>query len=289
MKFFSSNLRLLRKNSGFTQAQIKDRLGIEPTTWSNYERGKSFPNLELFSKISKFFGVFEDALLNHDLSKGKVDNKYIIDPNGKIFGKVLGKIGENIQEKNNSSDENGIDTPLTSTRAGNVYDINIETGSELLELINDREKLKGVETIYVPDLEKGLYFRISIFRDNMYPTIKEGDHVIIKYIKRPSYSIDYGSICILLDKEEGPICKRVAKPELTENSDDLFIKNTYTLSDDNYYDEENFKIVDNKTKRNLKDFDGVFKVVEIQSRDFSLRPALQRLGYFKLNERLKNQ
>ncbi|WP_068245413.1 helix-turn-helix domain-containing protein [Hydrotalea flava] len=69
MKYFSSNLEYLRKASGLKQQGIQEKLGIERTTWSNYERGKSFPNLKLFHEIANYFGVTEYDLLNTDLSK----------------------------------------------------------------------------------------------------------------------------------------------------------------------------------------------------------------------------
>lgn len=69
MKYFSSNLEFLRKRNGLKQLEIQEKLGIERTTWSNYERGRSFPNLKLFHEISKYFGISEYDLLNTDLTK----------------------------------------------------------------------------------------------------------------------------------------------------------------------------------------------------------------------------
>jgi transcriptional regulator with XRE-family HTH domain len=77
MKYFSSNLKFLRKSRGLTQAEIQSDTGIEMTTWGNYERGKSFPKLELFSEITKYFGISAEDLLNSDLSNvhlNKSDN-----------------------------------------------------------------------------------------------------------------------------------------------------------------------------------------------------------------------
>jgi len=68
MKYFSTNIKRIRRDKKLTQAEIKANTGIEPSTWSNYERGKSFPNLKLFDEICKYFGVSADDLLNRDLS-----------------------------------------------------------------------------------------------------------------------------------------------------------------------------------------------------------------------------
>jgi transcriptional regulator with XRE-family HTH domain len=52
-------LEFLRKRNGLKQLEIQEKLGIERTTWSNYERGRSFPNLKLFHEISKYFRISE--------------------------------------------------------------------------------------------------------------------------------------------------------------------------------------------------------------------------------------
>lgn len=75
MKYFSSNLKFLRKSRGLTQAEIQASTGIEMTTWGNYERGKSFPKLELFSEIAKYFGISAEDLLNTDLSDVHLNEK----------------------------------------------------------------------------------------------------------------------------------------------------------------------------------------------------------------------
>lgn len=77
MKYFPSNLKHLRLSRGINQTQMIDLLNIEPTTWSNYERGKSYPKLELFHKISKYFQVPEDDLLNRDLAHVHLTEKKV--------------------------------------------------------------------------------------------------------------------------------------------------------------------------------------------------------------------
>lgn len=83
MKFFSSNMQHLRKSRGLTQSEIHAGTGIERTTWSNYERGKSFPNLQLFNEIVNFFGVSADDLLNSDLSNVHLNSEEGVPEKGK--------------------------------------------------------------------------------------------------------------------------------------------------------------------------------------------------------------
>ena len=68
MKLFAKNIYYLRKQAGYTQAEMPDRLSVSRTTWSNYENGVSEPNSEGFISIANLFGVSLDDLLTKDLS-----------------------------------------------------------------------------------------------------------------------------------------------------------------------------------------------------------------------------
>lgn len=67
MKFFDKNIQFLRKQKGLKQVDMQAQLGYNRTTWNNYERGVSEPDLEGFFKIAKFFGVSVDHLYFYDL------------------------------------------------------------------------------------------------------------------------------------------------------------------------------------------------------------------------------
>jgi len=273
MQYFPSNLKFLRNKGGFTQAEIKYHLEIEPTTWSNYERGKSVPNLELFYKISKFFQVSEHDLLNIDLEKGKVwDDEMAIENGnlgGKVLGKVSGKVSENIsvltkntnpkrvmvQKQAFEQNNEGLNKP-------NVYDISENGSREVGELIRDLDKLNTCHMLYVPGLGEGLHIRLKIHTDNMHPTIKINDHVIVTHLPKPATTLHSGQIFILLDKQEGLICNRVHHHEEYIGIDAVdFEGKEYLLENDNYKY--------NDFKRNLNDFETVFKVVEVQTRNMT--------------------
>ncbi len=51
---------------------MKDRCGISPNTWSNYENNVSRPGLEKVIELSKIFGVNIDDLLLTDLENGSL-------------------------------------------------------------------------------------------------------------------------------------------------------------------------------------------------------------------------
>ncbi len=56
-------LRELRKERGFTQNQVAQKLGINTVTYLHYEKDQREPPLALLADIAKFYSVSVDYLL----------------------------------------------------------------------------------------------------------------------------------------------------------------------------------------------------------------------------------
>lgn len=56
------SLRAARINAGFTQKEASAHLGISNKTLLNWEKGVTFPNMNMVSKICKLYGVSFDNL-----------------------------------------------------------------------------------------------------------------------------------------------------------------------------------------------------------------------------------
>ena len=95
-------MEFLRRTRNLTQAEIQSSIGIERTTWSNYERGKSFPNLSLFLEIVNYFDIPADDLLKKDLSKGD----YLAQMDTAKQGKKSLKAIQDKKEEDNSGNVN---------------------------------------------------------------------------------------------------------------------------------------------------------------------------------------
>lgn len=61
----------LRKEKGFTQKEVADKLGICAKTVSKWETGHGFPDVSLISKLSDIFGVDISKLLEGEMPKIK--------------------------------------------------------------------------------------------------------------------------------------------------------------------------------------------------------------------------
>ncbi len=59
----AKNLREIRKQYGYTQKYVADKIGITYQAYQAYERGVTVPTLQNFIKLAKLFDVSYDELL----------------------------------------------------------------------------------------------------------------------------------------------------------------------------------------------------------------------------------
>lgn len=68
-------IKALRKERGLTQTQLAESLGVDQATVSKWEIGRAYPEAKYAIKLSDFFGVTVDYILNneHDERTQKID------------------------------------------------------------------------------------------------------------------------------------------------------------------------------------------------------------------------
>lgn len=57
----AANLKILRLNCGYAQKNIADMLGVNRSTYTYYEAGKTMPDVETLNKLAKFYEISIDA------------------------------------------------------------------------------------------------------------------------------------------------------------------------------------------------------------------------------------
>ena len=73
-KQFAENLKNARIRAGLTQAQIAEKIGVAPSSYSFYESGKREPDVMKIKQIAAVLGVTGDDLLGIE-----VDSTYIME------------------------------------------------------------------------------------------------------------------------------------------------------------------------------------------------------------------
>ncbi len=100
----------LRKEKGYTQSALAEKLNISNRTVSKWENGDGLPDVSILPELSKLLGVTVDEILSaqkHDTpnitvteiaSKEKIDNifqiAYVVSFFFAVFGAVLGTVTE---------------------------------------------------------------------------------------------------------------------------------------------------------------------------------------------------
>lgn len=70
---FGSNLEKLRKQHKLSQAKLGNALGITQQMISSYEKDISSPNMESLIKLSDFFQISIDELVDHTIPTDEPD------------------------------------------------------------------------------------------------------------------------------------------------------------------------------------------------------------------------
>lgn len=130
MSVFAEQLKTLRKINGLIQKELAEKLKIKQNSYSDWENGKSEPNIEMLVRIADYFDVSLDYLMG-----GKMKN--ITEEFSLCLKKIRMKrklsqkqIAEElkISQQQYSKWEGGIITPNAETlvRLADYFDVSID-------------------------------------------------------------------------------------------------------------------------------------------------------------------
>ena len=71
----------LRKESGYNQTQVSEKIGCVLKTYQNYEQGHNYPTLEYASKLANLYNVSIDYLLGRSDCRN-IEDSYISEKTG---------------------------------------------------------------------------------------------------------------------------------------------------------------------------------------------------------------
>ncbi|MFD2046542.1 helix-turn-helix domain-containing protein [Ornithinibacillus salinisoli] len=93
---FGEKLKNERKNKGWSQEELADKLFVSRQSVSKWENGQNYPSIEIIIKVSDLFGVTIDELLRSDeelTEKVINDSKQLAYPRLKFMFDVIFLIG----------------------------------------------------------------------------------------------------------------------------------------------------------------------------------------------------
>lgn len=167
---FKTRLKQLRNERGISQRQLAEFLKVAPSTISMYENGQREPNFEVLESLADFFNVD----LNYLLGKTNKTTKIILD----------------------SKFSKGIKIPVLGTVPAGIPITAVE------DIIDYEEIPKSWEN-------QGEFFGLKIKGDSMYPTLENGDIVIVK----KQSTADNGDTVIVMVNGDDATCKRYERSD----------------------------------------------------------------------------
>ncbi len=72
-----NRIKELRKGRRLSQAQVAAALKVHQTAVSQWETGRTEPDMDSARMLSDFFGVTIDYLLGHDLKREELEDVYL--------------------------------------------------------------------------------------------------------------------------------------------------------------------------------------------------------------------
>lgn len=75
----SENIRRMRTESGLTQEQLAENVGVSAQAVSRWENGSSYPDITLLPVLANYFGISTDTLLGADTAKKQEEVNKILE------------------------------------------------------------------------------------------------------------------------------------------------------------------------------------------------------------------
>lgn len=182
------NLKRARENSGMTQAQAAEAIGVSDGTYKNYEQGKREPNGDKMVIIANTFGVTTDYLLGRP-EPGKQDPIDIVAKNYGLTSAQKGILAAYLYMDEKDRDNllnivkqlaEGAKTPEEKIVVSRLFRKHVNKASAGTGYDLDNDDIW--ETIRIKDVPEAdeADFIVEVDGDSMEPNYHDGDLVFIK-------------------------------------------------------------------------------------------------------------
>lgn len=74
--YFAKNLKYLREQKGVNQEELAKALGVEIAAVSHWENKRREPNMDMVTKIAKYFAVSDDIIFKDLSNESEEEQKY---------------------------------------------------------------------------------------------------------------------------------------------------------------------------------------------------------------------
>lgn len=200
--YLSSNLKLLRKNKKKSQEEVAKELGLTRSSYSGYENGVAEPGLENLIKLSKYYRVPMDDMLQKNFDEFHESDWEAIKKGvyADIKGRKLRVLTSMVSETNDEVIE------MIPQKASAGYTLGYA----------DPDYIKVLPTFQLPFLKKDRKYRSFPISGDSMPPVSPGSHVVAEYVQNWEV-LRNNHPYIIITKEDGIVFKMVNKIPGKEN------------------------------------------------------------------------
>lgn len=196
--YLSDNLVFLRKYWKLTQVEVADMVGISRQSMTAYEKGESWPQLNVGSKLATLYKVSLDALIHRAIYKfsARQLQQFFTTPDPVLSGQIL-QVREVVRSVGADNEEN---IELVPIRATMGY---VNGGYQDDQFISSLSTFR----LPLPDISSNRKYRLFPTQGESMLPIPDGAYVLGEYIE-DWYSIKDGTGCVVVSNE-GIVVKKV--------------------------------------------------------------------------------
>lgn len=212
----TENLIYLRELKKFNQSEMLDFIGLSgKSRWSDYERKKANPPINILIKISEKFGISLDDLILTDLKKARFEVNEYDEKNtkkGKVLGKEGGKVyaqNHNISVVNDARNSHILPPVITVDTQGNenVLYIPVKARAGYLSGLSDQQYLSNLAAYRLPGLNNGTFRIFEVQGTSMFPSFQDKDKAICRW--ESLENIRDGRCYVIVTLNDGILVKRL--------------------------------------------------------------------------------
>lgn len=176
------NLEFLRKKHQLSQQAIAEAIQIPRTTYVEYEKGRTEPNINLLITLARYYDVTLDALLTKSLPNE--DLELMRNKEMRVLAMTREPDGRN-------------EIQLVESKAEAGY----------LDGYADPEYISELPVIRFPMAPEGNYRAFEIHGESMLP-LESGSIIICRYVEELA-ALKYGKTYVVITHKEGVVYKRI--------------------------------------------------------------------------------
>jgi transcriptional regulator with XRE-family HTH domain len=206
MTDFKDILQALRRRKGVNQEDLAVFVGVSRVTISDYERGRSEPDIVSLKKIATFFEISIDELLGnaHLIQKKEEPKKHEnAHPNAHLSAHLITANEPKLEyvklPKVVTVDSQGRD---------NIVLVPAKARAGYLSGYGDQEFIQNLPAYRLPGLNHGTFRMFEVEGHSMIPTFHESDIMVCRYMESFAEIRD-NRAHVVVSQREGVVVKRV--------------------------------------------------------------------------------